>query len=94
LSLGATVLHGFRRKTEILHETSHGQIKPHQLHVTSTRVGLVPGTHAVLFDSEFDSIELVHRAKSRRGFALGAVVAAEWLKGKKGFYTMRDVILP
>lgn len=94
LSLGSAILQSMKRKTELLHETSHGQIKPHQLHVTSTRVGSVTGTHAVLFDSECDSIELVHRAKGRRGFALGAVVAAEWLKGKKGFYTMRDVILP
>lgn len=94
LSLGSTVLQLLKRKTELLHETAHGQIKPHQLHVTSTRVGNVTGAHTVLFDSECDSIELVHRAKSRRGFALGAVVAAEWLKGKKGFYTMRDVILP
>ena len=62
--------------------------------MTSTRVGHVTGTHAILFDSEHDSVELVHTAKNRRGFALGAVVAAEWLKGKKGFYTMRDVILP
>jgi 4-hydroxy-tetrahydrodipicolinate reductase len=94
LSLGSTILQSMKRKTELLHETPHGQIKPHQLHVTSTRIGSVTGTHTVLFDSECDSIELVHRAKGRRGFALGAVVAAEWLKGKKGFYTMRDVILP
>jgi 4-hydroxy-tetrahydrodipicolinate reductase len=94
LSLGSTILQSLKRKTELLHETAHGQIQPHQLHVTSTRVGNVTGTHTVLFDSECDSIELVHRAKGRRGFALGAVVAAEWLKGKKGFYTMRDVILP
>lgn len=93
LSLGSIVLQSLKRKTEILHETSHGQIKPHQLHVSSTRVGHVTGTHTVVFDSECDTVELVHRAKSRRGFALGAVVAAEWLKGKKGFYTMRDVIL-
>ena len=94
LSLGSIILQSLKRKTEILHETSHGQVKPQQLHVTSTRAGHVTGTHTVLFDSEYDSVELVHRAKSRRGFALGAVVAAEWLKGKKGFYTMRDVILP
>lgn len=93
LSLGSIILQSLKRKTEILHETSHAQIKPHQLHVTSTRVGHVMGTHTVLFDSECDSIELVHRAKGRRGFALGAIVAAEWLKGRKGFYTMRDVIL-
>lgn len=93
LSLGAVVLQQMSRKTEILHETSHGQIRPHQLHITSTRAGNIIGTHSVLFDSECDSIELVHTAKSRRGFALGAVVAAQWLKGKQGFYTMRDVIL-
>ena len=94
LSLGSIVLQSLKRKTEILHETSHGQIKPHQLHITSTRIGHVTGTHTVTFDSEFDSVELTHQAKNRRGFALGAIIAAEWLKGKKGFYTMRDVILP
>ena len=93
LTLGSIILQSLKRKTEILHETSHGQIQPHQLHITSARVGHVTGTHTVLFDSECDSIELVHRAKDRRGFALGAIVAAEWLKGRKGFFTMRDVIL-
>ena len=92
LTIAASVLQGMKRKTEILSGNPHGQIKPHQLHVASTRVGCVTGTHAVVFDSEADSIELVHTAKSRAGFALGAVVAAEWLRGKKGFYTMRDVI--
>ena len=71
LTLGALVLQSLKRKTEILHETSHNQIKPHQLHVTSSRLGHVTGVHSVVFDSEFDSIELIHRAKSRRGFALG-----------------------
>ena len=93
LSLGSIVLQTLRRKSELLTTALHGEIKPHQLHVTSTRVGCVTGQHTVMFDSESDTIELVHRAKNRRGFALGAVVAAEWLKGKKGFYTMRDVIL-
>jgi 4-hydroxy-tetrahydrodipicolinate reductase len=93
LSLGSIVLQTLKRKSELLMTPSHGEIKPHQLHVTSTRVGHVAGKHTVLFDSESDSVELTHTAKSRRGFALGAVVAAEWLKGRKGFYTMRDVIL-
>jgi 4-hydroxy-tetrahydrodipicolinate reductase len=92
LTIASCILQGMKRKTEILCETSHGPIKPHQLHVTSSRFGSVPGTHAVVFDSEADSIELVHAARNRSGFALGAVVAAEWLKGKKGLYTMRDVI--
>ena len=94
LSLGSAVLKALHRKSELSPETSHGVLKEHQLHVTSTRVGHVTGKHTVLFDSEADSIELVHTAKNRTGFALGAVVAAEWLKGKKGMYTMRDVLMP
>lgn len=94
LTLGSIILQNLGRKSELTTDAVHGGIKPHQLHVTSTRVGAVTGKHAVMFDSEADSIELVHTAKSRTGFALGAIVAAEWLKGKKGMYTMRDVILP
>ncbi len=94
LSLGTTILQTFRRKTELVTETVHGCIKPNQLHVTSLRIGSVTGKHTVTFDSDCDTVEFVHTAKGRRGFALGAIVAAEWLKGKKGFYTMRDVILP
>ena len=94
LSLGSVILQTLKRKSEILHETSRGEVKPHQLHVSSTRTGHVAGRHTVMFDSEFDTIELIHTAKHRRAFALGAIVAAEWLKGKKGVYTMRDVILP
>jgi len=93
LSLASVVMQTFRRKSEIVSGQMHGAIKPHQLHVSSTRIGHATGTHTVIFDSEADSIELTHTARTRRGFALGALVAAEWLKGKKGFYTMRDVIL-
>jgi 4-hydroxy-tetrahydrodipicolinate reductase len=92
LTIASIVLQGMKRKTEIASGTMQGQIKPNQLHVASSRFGSVTGTHAVVFDSDADSIELVHTAKNRSGFAVGAVVAAEWLKGKKGFYTMRDVI--
>ena len=93
LSLGATIVQHMRRKTEILSEASHGPIKTHQLHISSTRVGSTVGKHSVVFDSECDTIELAHTAKNRRGLALGAVVAAEWLKGKKGFFTMKDVVV-
>ena len=94
LSLGSIILQTMKRKTEILHETSHGQVKDHQLHITSSRTGHMSGRHVVMFDSEFDAIELIHTSKNRRGYAVGALVAAEWLKGKKGLYTMRDVLLP
>jgi 4-hydroxy-tetrahydrodipicolinate reductase len=92
LMLGQTILQQMKRKKEILQETSHKTIKPDQLHITSARVGNVVGKHQVMFDSEADTIELTHNAKNRTGFALGALVAAEWLKGKKGVYTMNDVM--
>lgn len=92
LSLASEMMRVVRRKTEILAGPSTGAIAPHQLHVSSTRVGHTTGTHEVVFDSGADTISLKHTARSRRGFAVGALVAAEWLRGKKGLYTMRDVI--
>ncbi len=92
LSLASLILQHFQMKTEVLSAVVEGAIKPHQLQVTSTRVGHVAGMHSVLFDSGFDSIELRHTAKNRRGFALGALNAAEWLSGRKGIYTMNDVL--
>ena len=62
------------------------------LPVLHERRGEVPGIHSVCWDSEVDSITLTHSAKSREGFALGAVMAAEWLKGRKGFFTMTDMM--
>lgn len=61
------------------------------LPITAIREGEVPGIHTIRWDSEVDTITLTHSAKSRRGFALGAVVAAEWLKDRNGFYTMADM---
>jgi 4-hydroxy-tetrahydrodipicolinate reductase len=51
----------------------------------------VPGTHTVIYDSEIDTIEFKHTAHNRNGFALGAVLAAEWIKDKKGFYSVEDM---
>jgi 4-hydroxy-tetrahydrodipicolinate reductase len=62
------------------------------LPVTSVRTGSVPGTHELIFDSQFEQITLRHEARDRRVFAEGALRAAEWLKGKKGVFTMRDVL--
>jgi 4-hydroxy-tetrahydrodipicolinate reductase len=52
----------------------------------------VPGTHELVFDAPFEQVRLVHEARDRRVFADGAVVAAEWLRGRRGIYTMRDVV--
>ena len=58
----------------------------------SIRCGSIPGTHTVIFDSKADQVTLTHEARSREGFALGAVKAAEWLEGKTGFFTLEDLL--
>ena len=60
--------------------------------IESIREGEVPGIHEVKWESEADVLSLRHEAKSRKGFALGAVLAAEWLQGKKGWHTMNEVL--
>jgi 4-hydroxy-tetrahydrodipicolinate reductase len=59
---------------------------------TSIRAGSVPGTHELLFDGAFEQLSIVHEARDRRVFAEGALTAADWLVGKKGVFTMRDVL--
>lgn len=66
-------------------------ITPEALLIASERVEQVPGTHTVIYSSEVDEIEFKHTAHSRAGFALGAVVAAEWLQNKQGFYNIADI---
>ena len=60
--------------------------------IDAKRIENVPGTHSVFYDSSVDQIEIKHTAHSREGFALGAVIAAEWLANKKGVFTMKDVL--
>lgn len=62
------------------------------LPIYAKRIDHVPGTHTVAYHSEIDSIEIKHTAHTRKGFALGAVLAAEWIHGKQGFFTMKDVL--
>jgi 4-hydroxy-tetrahydrodipicolinate reductase len=62
-----------------------------KLGIASIREGDIPGTHTIVLESEFDTLTLTHAAKSRRGFAEGAVKAAEWLNGKTGFYEFREI---
>ena len=60
--------------------------------VSSTRAGTIPGTHTIGFDSASDTIELTHTARDRRGFAAGALLAARWIQGKQGWFSMQDVL--
>lgn len=91
-AIAKTLLKSFPHKKKALYETSHSVISSEHLHFASLRLGHNPGTHTVVFDSPFDSITLTHEAKNRKGFATGAVLAAEWLGNKKGFYTLEDVL--
>ena len=72
---------------ELGDEASEGNIP-----IVAKRIPDVPGTHTVWYDSEVDAIEIKHTAHSRKGFALGADVAAEWIVGKKGVFSMKDVL--
>ena len=60
--------------------------------IVAKRIEDVPGTHTVTYESEVDTINIEHIAHTRQGFALGAVVAAEWIAGKTGVFTMNDVL--
>ena len=64
----------------------------HSIHMISKREDNIPGTHTVQYNSEIDSLEIKHTAHNRKGFALGAVIAAEWILNKKGVFNMSDVI--
>lgn len=90
--LGKILTDNIARKSKVVTEELKRKIEPAELHVSSTRSGTIPGTHIVGFDSVADTIELKHTARSRQGFALGAVMAAEWLQGKKGFYDIDDMM--
>lgn len=63
-----------------------------QIRIEARRIDAVPGTHTVFYRSAVDTIEITHTAHSREGFALGAVIAAEWLAKKKGVFSMKDVL--
>jgi 4-hydroxy-tetrahydrodipicolinate reductase len=65
---------------------------PEELGIQSFRTENVPGTHKVKYESDVDSIEIIHTAKNRRGFAIGTLMAAEWIQGKKGIFEMKDIL--
>ncbi len=89
ITMAEGILTKFKDKTSwVNHETDN----KNELSIVSSREPGVPGTHTVNYTSSIDSIELTHTAHNRDGFALGAIIAAEWIQGKTGIYTMRDVL--
>ncbi len=69
-----------------------GTSEKDEIPINSKRIGNVPGTHTIDYTSSVDSIEIKHTAHNREGFALGAIIAAEWLRGKTGVFSMKDVL--
>jgi 4-hydroxy-tetrahydrodipicolinate reductase len=88
ITLAEGILGNLSRKTQWTKEVEG---TPSDLAIKSLREGEVPGIHTIRYESEVDSITITHDAKSREGFALGAVVAAEFTAGKKGFLGMSDL---
>ena len=89
ITLAEGILGNLDRKTVWVKDTENNS---DELAIKSIREGQVPGIHTIRYESAVDSIEITHDAKSREGFALGAVVAAEFTKGKKGFLGMGDLL--
>ena len=69
-----------------------GSTDRNQIPIIAKRIEDIPGTHHINYSSDIDTIEIKHTAHNRNGFALGAVIAAEWLIDKKGAYSMKDVL--
>lgn len=86
-----TLAEGVIKHTDYANWTLETPIS-NEIHINAKRIENVPGTHSIFYDSDVDQIEIKHTAHSREGFALGAIVAAEWLIGKKGVFTMKDVL--
>lgn len=95
MTIAEDIIDELDRKSEWLNEVIGTPlpdvVKNEQLLIESHRIENVPGTHTVVYSSEVDEIEIKHTANSRAGFALGAVIAAEWLENKQGFYNIADV---
>ena len=92
LTLAEKILSEVKRKTSVKLPTDISPIQKNELLVSSSRIGSVFGTHTVQFNSFADDVELTHRAHNRKGFALGAVLAAEWIQGKKGVFSVEEFL--
>ncbi|MFO7672682.1 MAG: 4-hydroxy-tetrahydrodipicolinate reductase [Lutibacter sp.] len=88
ITLAEGIIENSDKESWALNVTTNENVIP----ITAKRLDEVPGTHTVTYKSTVDTLEIKHTAHSRDGFALGAVIAAEWLVGKTGVFTMKDVL--
>jgi 4-hydroxy-tetrahydrodipicolinate reductase len=91
-SISKILLDNIKRKDKAVYDTLHRKREDNELHFSSCRGGPVNFKHTIGFDSEADTITIEHAARNRAGYALGAVQAAEWINGKKGFFVVDDFI--
>ena len=87
-----TLAEGIAKESNYEGWTLSPKTEPQKIKIEAKRIENVPGTHTINYTSEVDTLEITHTAHNRNGFALGAVVAAEWIIGKKGIFTMKDVL--
>lgn len=90
--IGKILLDNIDRKDKLVYDRLDRVIDPDEIHIASVRGGSIPGIHQIMFDNDADTIELRHTARCRDGFALGALMAAEFIKDKKGFYDIDDLM--
>jgi len=88
ITLAEGIIENSDKESWALNVTTNENVIP----ITAKRIDEVPGTHTVEYKSAVDTLEIKHTAHSRDGFALGAIIAAEWLVGKTGVFTMKDVL--
>jgi 4-hydroxy-tetrahydrodipicolinate reductase len=86
------LLDKIERKEKVVYDKLDRKIDPGEIHFSSTRGGIINFSHTIGFDSDSDTITITHSARDRGGYALGAIKSAEWLYGKKGFYSMDDFL--
>ena len=91
-TIAEVLVRNIKRKKELQFDKVDRKINQGELHFASIRAGSIPGTHVVGFDSIADTIELKHTARNSEGFALGALIAAQWICKKRGFYTINDMM--
>ena len=89
ITIAEQILENLKRKKTWVNHVSDN---PKELEILSERIDPAPGIHKIKYSSAVDDIEIIHTAHSRQGFALGAVLAAEHIKDKKGIFSMKDVL--
>ncbi len=92
ISLADIVVSNLDAKTTANYNKLDRKINQDEFHFASIRAGFIPGTHTIGFDSEADTIELIHRVRNRYCFAIGALKAARWIASKKGIFSFKDMV--